>query len=62
VTGWLAARDFVVQRIGPPLLGFAERRPGVFYGVLFVVSFEIATLFADGRTFAPWAWHSLQAI
>jgi undecaprenyl-diphosphatase len=35
----------------PPMLDWIERRPGLGYAVLFLITFQIATLFWDIRTF-----------
>jgi len=45
----LMQRPPIRDGLGNPLLDLAERRPGLFYAGLFVVTFGLATMFSDIR-------------
>ncbi|SOE98246.1 undecaprenyl-diphosphatase [Burkholderia sp. OK233] len=46
-------------RIAAPILAFAQRYPGVFYGAAFVLSFELATQFEELRVLAHALMHGM---
>jgi len=46
-------------RICAPVLAFAQRSPGVFYGAAFVLSFELTTQFSELRVLAHEMIHAM---
>ncbi|NPT59917.1 phosphatase PAP2 family protein [Paraburkholderia elongata] len=46
-------------RIAAPILAFAQRYPGVFYGAAFLLSFELATQFDELRVLAHGLIHGM---
>jgi undecaprenyl-diphosphatase len=57
---WVATRQRVTTTVAPPLLGWKRRWPGPFYAVIFLLAFEIVTLFDDARAIASWASETLR--
>lgn len=52
---WLASRRPVRGAVARVCLSWMRRQPGTFYAALFLVSYQIATLFADARALASFA-------
>ena len=49
VIGLVSQRRGLRERLGGPLLTWSERHPASFYACLFLVTFQIATMFTDLR-------------
>jgi membrane-associated phospholipid phosphatase len=58
ITYVMSARA-IRTRIAAPMLAFAQRYPGVFYGAAFVLSFELATQFQELRVLAHGLIHGM---
>lgn len=46
---WIANREFIKNRVAPSLLRTENSYPGLFYAILFLISFQIASLFEESR-------------
>lgn len=51
---WIANRPSIKDRIAPPVLAFESRHQGLFYAGMFLLSFQVATLFTEAREIARW--------
>jgi membrane-associated phospholipid phosphatase len=58
ITYVMSARA-IRTRIAAPMLAFAQRYPGLFYGAAFVLSFELATQFQELRVLAHGLIHGM---
>ncbi len=50
----LMNRQFVYTRIASPIMAMEQRAPGIFYGLLFPILFETATIFHFTRVMRHW--------
>ncbi|HET7584265.1 MAG TPA: phosphatase PAP2 family protein [Gemmatimonadaceae bacterium] len=57
-----ACRPAVRERIANPALRFLERHPGMFYGIFFLATYQVAVLFNDVRQSGIFAYHLLRAV
>jgi undecaprenyl-diphosphatase len=56
---WIAAREQVRSWLCRPAFAVLNAQPGVFYAAFFLVTYQVAVLFTDGRSIASFLHHSL---
>lgn len=60
--GWLGARERVRRAISRPVLAWLDREPGWFCAGLFLLTYQVASLFSDSRDVACFAVHTLKDV
>ena len=56
---WVGSLERVRSWLSRPAFALLDAQPGVFYALFFVVTYQIAVLFTDGRNVASFLHHSL---
>lgn len=59
---WIISREAAMQRIVRPVYGWFESRPGLWYPLLFLLSYLIVTLFDDVRNFGTLCYMILERL
>ena len=49
--GWIANQSFVLNKISKPILKWSEKAPHFFYGLFFLITYQISDLFNSSRQF-----------
>lgn len=60
--GWVANQNFVQNKISNPILSWAEKTPSLFYALFFLITYQIADLFDQSRSFASFGIKLLKNI
>ncbi|HYM16058.1 MAG TPA: phosphatase PAP2 family protein, partial [Dehalococcoidia bacterium] len=60
--GWLGAREEVRRLISRPALAWIDREPAWCYAGLFLLTYQMATLFNDSRDAVHFVLHTLKSI
>jgi len=62
VIGYIANQNFVMEKISKPVLKWNEKTPSLFYALFFLITYQIADLFDNSRSFVSFGIKLLKNI